>query len=357
MSTAPRRADRLLVALPARLPVLLFWTALVASLAVLGAAFTPWLVLPVLAGVVWLTWRLVPEPVPVTRAAVQGAGVALALALAWLLANAWFAGQVLLVQRDPGFLTLEGLWLAEHADPDIPLRSAAAVADAIPGAQAISDAFWRGGDVMYAQGAKAFPALIALPGWLFGPWGVLLGNLVIGAVALLAVYDLGRRLIDPRWALLPVAALALTTPFLYFTRTPFTEPTNVVLTFGGLAVLWGAYRQPRLWPFALGGAMLGANALSRIDGAAVAAGLVLGLGVVAAGTRDPARRRLALLGWVVASAAAGLMVLLGYLDVRINSPGYLDEHVWLYQPLIAMLVACVVAAAAGIALCWWTPVG
>ncbi|HEX6888778.1 MAG TPA: hypothetical protein VF143_11785, partial [Candidatus Nanopelagicales bacterium] len=48
---------------------------------------------------------------------------------------------------------------------------------------------------------------------------------------------------------------------------------------------------------------------------------------------------------------------LGYLDVRINSPGYLHEHVWLYQPLIAMLVACVVAAAAGIALCWWTPLG
>jgi hypothetical protein len=354
----PRPADRplarLLVALPARLPVVLFWCALVVSLAVLGAAFTPWLVLPVLAAVLWLTWRLVPEPLPVDRATVLGAGGALGLTVAWLLANVWFAGEVLLVQRDPGFLTLEGIWLASHADPDIPLRSAAAVADAVPGATAVSDAFWRSGAQMYAQGAKTFPGLIAIPGWLAGQTGVLLANLLIGAVALLAVYDLGRRLIDPRWALLPTAALAVSTPYLHFTRAPFTEPTNLALTFGGLAVLWGAFRQPRLWPFALGGAMVGATALSRIDGAAVAAGLVLGVGAVAAGTADRGRRRFLLRGFLLATGTACAMVLLGYLDVRVHSSGYLADHAWLYVPLIGLLVAAVGAAVVAIGVGRWT---
>ncbi len=348
------RLARLVVAAPARLPVVLFWCVLVVCLAVLGAAFTPWLVVPVLAGVLWLTWRLVPEPVAVTSATVQGAGAAVGLALAWLLANGWFAGQVLLVQRDPGFLTLEALWLADHADPDIPLRSAAAVADAIPGASAVSDAFWRSGEQMYAQGAKTFPGLIAIPGWIAGQPGVLVANLLVGVVALLAVYDLGRRLIDPRWALLPTAALAVGTPFLHFTRAPFTEPTNLALTCGGLAVLWGAFRQPRLWPFALGGAMVGANALSRIDGAAVAAGLVLALGAVAAGATEPGRRRHLARGWAVATGTACAMVLLGYLDVRVHSPGYLADHAWLYVPLVGLLVAAVVAALVAIALGRWT---
>jgi hypothetical protein len=345
---------RLLVGLPARLPLVLFWCALVVSVAVLGAAFTPWLVLPVLTAVLLLTWRLAPDPVPVTRATVQGAGAALTLVLLWLLANVWFAAEVLLVQRDPGFLTLEGLWLAEHADPDIPLRSAAAVADAVPGASAVSDAFWRSGGQMYAQGAKTFPGLLAIPGWLAGQSGVLAANLLIGAVALLAVYDLGRRLIDPRWALLPTAALALSTPFLHFTRAPFTEPTNVALTCGGLAVLWGAFGRPRLWPFALGGAMVGANALSRIDGAAVAAGLVLGVGAVAAGTVDPARRRHLLRGFLAATGAACAMVLLGYLDVQVHSAGYLADHAWLYVPLVGLLVAAVLGALVAIGLGRWT---
>jgi hypothetical protein len=338
-----------LVALPARLPVVFFWVTLVVAVTVLLGAFRPLVVVPAAVLLAGLAWRLAPDRLPADRSHVRGAAWALGLTVAWLLANLWFTGEVLLVQRDPGFLTLEGIWLSGSPDPDVPLRSAADVAARVPEASVVSDAFWRDGDHIYAQGAKTFPGLIAMAGWVAGQPGVLAANLLVGAVALLAVYDVGRRLITPGWALLPFGALALSTPFLYFTRTPFTEPTNIALTFGGLAVLWGAFARPQVARFALGGAMVGASALSRIDGAAVAAGLVLALGLVAAGSRDAGRRRALVHGFLAATGSAGLMVLLGYLDVRVNSAGYLADHAWLYQPLIAMLVASVVAALVGLA--------
>ena len=152
------------------------------------------------------------------------------------------------------------------------------------------------------------------------------------------------------WALLPTAALALTTPMLYFTRTPFTEPTNIVLTFAGLAVIVGraaptADPDP---PAALAGGMLGANALSRIDGAAVTAGLVLGLGLVAAGLGIHSVAG----SWCEASSCDGGRT--GHGGARLpGRPGQLhglpDGAPFVYVPLMAMLAACLVAALVAIA--------
>ena len=326
MSGPPRRthlADRFSLAvtnLPSRLPVVFFWCALVICLAVILGWFHPLVVLPGIAVAVATTWRMVPEAVPRTRDFQVGARWALGLAVGWVVVNVAWSGEVLLVQRDPGFLTLEGVWLTTHADPSIPIRSAAEVAAQVPGLSVISDAFWRFGDQIHAQGAKTFPGLIAMLGWVGGLRAVLAGNILIGGIALLAVYDVARRLISPLWGLIPVLALALTTPMIYFSRSAFTEPTNVVLTFGGLAVLWSAARDHRLWRFALGGAMLGSTALSRIDGAAVSAGLIVGLGMVAA-VSSPGLRRRWIVGTLVAGGAALAMVGLGYLELRTELVG------------------------------------
>ncbi len=345
-SVAGARLPAAVVNLPSRLVVVFFWLTVVAALAVLVGAFTPAVVVAATAVAVGGTWRMVPQPLPVDRATLRGAVAALAMVAAWVLVNLPFASEVLLVQRDAGFLTLQGLWLSEHADPSIPLRTATQVAAQVPGAQAVSDAFWQDGADMYSQGASGFPGLLGVGGWVAGLDGVLVANIVIGGLALLAVYDVARRLIGPLWGLLPVAALALTTPFGYFTRTPFTEPTTTVLAFGGLAVLWGAFRRPSVWRFGLAGGMVGACALSRIDGAAVAAGLVLAVGAGAAGHRDPDRRRALRRGLVAAAAASCGMVLLGYLDLHVNSHGYLANHASMYRQLIGLLLACVAAALA-----------
>ena len=348
----PGRIALAVSALPSRVPVVFFWSALVVCLTIMLGVFRIAVVLPVIVLVVAATWRMAPERVPATREFAKGAAWALGLAAAWFLVNLAFAGEVLLVQRDPGFLTLEAHWLTTNADPSIPIRSAAGLSGQVPDVGVTSDAFWRFGDEIHAQGTKTFPGLLAMVGWVLGLRGVLIGNLLIGAIGLLAVYDVARRLISPRWGLVPVAALALSTPMIYFSRSAFTEPTNIVLTFGGLAVLWSAFRDPRLSRFALGGAMVGATALSRIDGAAVSAGLILGLGVVAA-VSGRADRRARVAGLLVAASAALLMVGLGYLDLALHSAGYLESHRSLYVQLLALLGVCLVAAAALVVVLRW----
>ena len=349
-ASARTRLAAAVTELPSRLPLVLFWLTLVVSVTILLNLFTAAVVLPAVLVLVVLTWRWAPDRLPASTPALRGAILALTGAACWVLIGLRYTAEVMLVERDPGFLTLEGLWLSHNADPDIPIRTAADVLAQIPGARATSDAFWLDGSALTAQGAKAFPGLIATFGWGGGQTAVLGANVVIGGLALLALYDLGRRLLSPYWALLPMAALALTTPMLYFTRAPFTEPVNLVVTFTGLAVIWGALRRPRAGHFVLGGALLGAPALSRIDGAAVAAGLLLGLGLVAGASRAPQRRRELVRGFVLASVAALAMVALGYLDVRVNSTGYLSDHRALYLPLIGLLAGCVVTAGLAILL-------
>ncbi len=353
-SAAPTRIARGVAGLPTRVSVVFLWVCLVVQATLLVGAFTPWVAVPVILLVVALTWRLIPAPPVPDRATVAGSASALGLATAWALANLPYTGQVLLVQRDPGFLTLMGLWLRGHADPDIPMRTAVQVAARLPGSSLVDDAFWQSGDHIYAQGAKLVPGLAAMVGWAGGEPGVRAANLLIAALALLAVYDVARRLTNPWWGLLPMAALALTTPFVYFSRTLFTEPATMVLMFGGLAVLWTAVHGGPTWQWALGGTMVGGGALARIDGASAAVGLVLALGVVVAGTRDPLRRPARIRGALAASGAAAAMVLVGFLEVRLNSPGYLAEHRHLYLPLLAMLVATAVLVGAGLALLRWT---
>ncbi len=317
---------------------------LTVCLAVILGAFRPIVVLPAVVLAVAVTWRWGPSPVPGDADHRRGAAWAVGLVVAWLIVNLPFAGEVLLVQRDPGFLTLQGAWLVDHPDPTIPIRTAAEVAAQVPSARVTSDAFWLVGDHLDAQGAKAFPGLIAVVGWAAGLRGLLAANLLIGAIGLLAVYDVARRLVGPRWGLVPMLGLALSTPMIYFSRSAFTEPTNIVLTFGGLAVLWSAGRDPRMWRFALGGAMVGSTALSRIDGAAVSAGLILGLGVVAVAS-GRTQRATWLRGLGLASVMALLMVGLGYLDLARNSAGYLADHRSLYVQLLGLLAACLLAVA------------
>ncbi len=334
-------ARRLVIDLPTRLSLLVLWTLVVSSVAVLLGRFTPAFVLPALLVVLLVTRRWVPEPVPVSRQALVGAGSALALAGAWVAVNLRLTSEVLLVQRDPGFLTLQGLWLAEHSQATVPVRTAAEVAAQVPGVALGAEAFWTDGQGLFAQGEKGFPALIGLGGWLAGQRGVLSAGLVIGGVALLALYDLARRVVGPRLGLLPMAALALTLPMLYFSRTPFTEPTTMVLGLSAVTMAWSAVATRQTGRAAMAGALAGGCALARIDGAAIVAGLVLGLGAVAIGTRDPGRRaRCRRSLWAALAPAVG-MVMLGHLDLRRTSPAYLAAHRGLYLQLIALVVGCV----------------
>jgi len=312
---------RLLVELPDRLPVVLGCLALPALGGTLVGQFRPFVVLPAWALLVALTWRWVPAAPQGSRAGpVVGL---LGLVGAWSAWGVAASGEYVVVNRDPGFLTLKAWWLAGHASAQIPVGSA--LQGAVGGASAQTDGFTLHGDALLAQGNSTLPAVLAAVGWAGGPPAVVWANVLVGAVALVAVYAVARRLVGPWWSLLAAAGVAVALPMLAFTRSAYTEPLVMALTFGGVAVLMGARARPSAGGFALAGGMVGAAAAARIDGALVIDGAALGLAcVVLAAPLADERRRLARYA-AVALAVMGLVSALGLVDLAALSPSYLAD--------------------------------
>lgn len=343
------------VGLPDRVVLLFLWTSLVVSFTVLTGEFRPVVVLPTLVVVVAVTWRLAPGRVPATRGHLAAGLVALAGAAAWLVVNLPYAARYVLVTRDPGFLTLEGFWLSEHAEAQIPVGSALDAAAAVPGFSSDTGAYYPLDGVLHAQGAKLLPGLLGLGGWAAGDSGVLVANLAVGAVALLAVYGLARRVVGPWWALLPLATLAVSMPMTAFSRAAYTEPLTVALIFGGLTLSWSAFETRSWWRHTLAGVLIGATSLARIDGAATVIGFVAGLAVVGAASLLPRARRRTQAGLAGASVAALALVGLGYVDLRLHSPGYLADLGDQFSLLAGALAATVAVAVMITVPRWWDP--
>jgi hypothetical protein len=357
-SPRPVRGRRLLAAVagvPDRLVVMLFWTSVVVSVTVLVGQFTPVVVLPLLVAVLAATWRLVPAPVLPTRSAALGALSALGLVALWVALNVPYVARYVVVTRDPGFLTLEGFWLTEHASPDIPMGSAEAVADSVRGFTAETGAYFPSDGALHAQGAKLLPGLLGLGGWAGGDAGVLVTNLLVSGIALLAVYGLARRVVGSWWALLPVVALGASIPMLVFSRAAYTEPLNVALVFGALTFSWTAFETRSWWRHLLSGALVGATALARIDGAASVIGFIAGLAVAAGAALLPRARRRGQAAFFAAGGAALLLVALGYADLRLHSPGYLSDLGDQFEMLAGVLVATAVVGVLITVPRFWDP--
>jgi len=185
--------------------------------------------------------------------------------------------------------------------------------------------------------------MLGLAGWLGGERALLEANLVIGAVGLLAVFALGRRIVRPAIALVPAVALGCSLPMLVFSRAAYTEPLALALAVGGLTMAWSAAESRTWWRYLVAGGMVGATALVRIDGAASVIGIVAGVGLTAAAAVAPRARRRQLLALSLVAVAAVSMVILGYLDLRLYSEDYLTDHWPQFTSLIAVLVVTVCA--------------
>ncbi|WP_454049409.1 hypothetical protein [Cellulomonas sp. Marseille-Q8402] len=332
-----RRAVALLLSLPDRLPVLLLALGLTSLVAVLLGQLRPLVVLPVTVALAAATWRLVPSPPPATRGQVGAVLALAALCGGWVVAGWRTAAEYVVVNRDPGFLTLQALWLTDHPAAPIPVGSAAGAA--VAGASAGTEAFWLQDGALHAQGNKLLPSLLAVLGWAGGERAVLAGGVVVGAVGLVAVFAVARRFAGPLWALVPTAALALSLPYLVFTRAAYTEPLTVAFLCGGLALAHGTWSAPgrggaARW--ALVGAMTGAVAAARIDGGVVVAGLAVGCALVGAAPLGAHDRRAAVRGALAALGAGVAVAVLGITDVVRLSPDYVRVH---EQQLVLLGVA------------------
>jgi len=347
---------RTIVSAPDRLVLILFWTCLVVAATVLAGVFSPWIVVPVLTITLVASWRLMPDAVTTTRASLVGSLSALLLALAWIALNLPYASRYVTVTRDPGFLTLEAIWLSKHPSPEIPMGLALGVQHSVPDVFASGGAYFPADGMLHAQGAKLLPGMLALAGWVGGELAVLAANLVIGAFALLALYALARRVVGPLWALLPIIALAASVPLGAFSRTPYTEPLTVVLIFGGLTMAWSAFQTGIWWRHVVAAAMIGATALARIDGGASVIGLIGGVGLAAAAPLGRRSRRRLQGALVAVTCTALAMVGIGWLDLRLHSPRYLADLGHQFGLLTDVLLATVVVSLALALPGFWDPV-
>jgi hypothetical protein len=349
----PPRVLALALSLPDRLPVLVLALGLAALASVLAGQFRPWVVLPLAALLAGASWRLVPTPPPASKVHLGASAAVSALAVAWTALGLRSVAEYVVVNRDPGFLTLQALWLTDHRAAPVPVGAAEVAAAAASAASAGTEAFWLQDGALHAQGNKMLPALLAVQGWVGGERAVLGGNVVIGAVALLALFAAARRFAGPLWALVPTAALALSLPMLTFTRAAYTEPLTVAFLCGALAVAHGTWRPTRairrggggrVGPHLLVGALVGAVGAARIDGAVAVVGLALGYLLVGASPLGRRDRRAAARAALAAIGAGATMVALGMVDVLRLSPAYVREHSSQLTSLLAATAVLLVAA-------------
>jgi len=296
--------------------------ALAAGITVSLGQFRPWTAVPLAAVLVAISWR--PFSPRVTRADVRGAGFALGIAGAWMVLNWVLTSEYLIVVRDPGFLTLSGMWLSDHPSTDIPLLGADQAAATQDNMLADASQAWNiRGDYVQPQGAKMLPATIAMGGWLAGTWGVLGANIVIGAVGLLAVYALGRRFLGPMAALAPMGAVALTVAHIALSRSAYSEPLTLVLVIAGVLWAWRGLRERSAAMVIAGGFVIGATTLIRIDGPLFAAGALVGIVVALALSDAPRAWRVRTGALVVVGQAAA--VAFGSWSVWRWSEGYVER--------------------------------
>ncbi|MFW7413679.1 hypothetical protein [Demequina sp. SO4-18] len=315
---------RVLASAPERLVLVGVALALAAGGAVSLGVHHWWTVLPAAAVLVALAWRPLAPRSARTAADARAGGIAVGGALVWGAVNIALAAEYVIVVRDPGFLSLSGLWLVDHPHTDIPaagaVEAAAAHASAVPDA---NEAWNLAGDVIQPQGAKMLPATIAIGGWIAGDTGVLAANVVVGALGLLAVFAVARRFLGPLAALAPAAALALTVAHIGLSRPAYTEPLTLLLIVTGILWAWRGVEQRSIPLLAAGAIASGATTFIRIDGAASAVGALAGVGVALA-LADADRewgRRAAL----VFTGLQATVLALGYVALERWSAEYLER--------------------------------
>ncbi len=295
--------------------------SLAAGLTVSLGAHRPWTTLPLFVAIHCVLWIAVRPATDTSAGAPSPARWVLVGAAIWAAVGLALSSEYLIVMRDPGFIALTGVWLTDHPSTDIPtlgaIEAAALQANVLPDAW---QAWNLEGDVVQPQGAKMLPAVLAVGGWLCGVNGVLAVNVIIGAVGILAVYVLARHLLGPFAALGPAAIMMLVIAHQGLSRSPYTEPLTLVLIVSAVTWAWRGISEHRPAALVAAGVTSGATALVRIDGAAYAVGVLVGVAVVALIRGSGSRR-------VIAAFAVPQAVMLaaGYGSLAVWSAAYLER--------------------------------
>lgn len=316
--------SRGITGLPDRIVLIVSVVFIVAAACAAARVMFWWLFVPLALIAVLVTWRFVPTAVPDGKAERRGAIAALGMVVVWFAVSAPFASQYFDAIRDPGIYLLGGAAIAHGGGEPQSIAVANSLASSIHGLSAALGAFGAGGgNNLGLQGNSGVPAMIAIGYWVGGVSGAILVNLVLGAICLLAIYGLARRLVGPYWALVALALVGAAMPFVYLSRTTYTEIMATLLITASATWLIGAFATRRVFDFTAAGVLVGAASLTRVDGALAFTGELAGLVLVLLGVGRVAadeRFRWPLVGFV---AGGWVMIALGVLDLRHNALGYL----------------------------------
>lgn len=266
------------------------------------------------------------------------AAVVLVAALVWTAWNGKHHGEPLIAERDPGVYAATALWLSDHGTLSVdglegPFRSVDSLRNGGMGFQPQPDGS------LQPQFVHLTAIFMATAGWVDDTW-IFFVNPVLAGAGLVVLYALGARLGPPLGAAAGVALFALSYPLLHVTRLTYSEPLALLLFFTGLLVLSLALEHRGVALGLLGGGLLGAVCMARVDAYVPLIPIVAWL---AASTRLSLRADD--LRWRVTAAAAGAMVItasLGAVEVWRFSRGYFSSD--LAPRLPSMLTAAAVVA-------------
>lgn len=275
------------------------------------------------------------------------AGVAVAvLALVSAVVNAHFASEHVMSDRDPGIYVWFGRWLADHGSLLVAKHSHLFAGTGGFEEQCPVTCNAGPGRGFYVQFLHLLPATLAAGAWIGGSALLLKVNAILGGLSLVSFYAFATRFVRPLVAAGATLALALNFAQVYFARDAFSEIIAQLFLFGGLFVLWEARASWDPRRALLGGLLIGATCMARIDsfvyliplGAYVAGELAL------ARVRERRRFALAVGGGILATAA------LGALDLLAFSRGYLKLERSELRAVWIGLAATVLVSVAAIAL-------
>lgn len=176
-----------------------------------------------------------------------------------------FPGEFVIGGRDENSYTLHALWIAEHRRLDIPYPWPTELHSTF------YDAFLRWSGTFRTEPTMTPAFGHVLPVWMaqamatFGFEGMLRLNGVFSVISVVTVYGLCLWVMNKPIAVATALILALNPAQLWIARTPLTEVLTQLLLWAGIWLVMISLRRRTPAAARLGGYMLGAAVLVRID--------------------------------------------------------------------------------------------
>lgn len=273
--------------------------------------------------------------------------------VAWVAFNGLYTAQHVFTNRDPGVYAVGATYLTER--DNLRLEASETFGE-VTGVEVYSGGFApnpRDTSEIQVQGAHLLPSLLGIGGRIVGTVHLFRLNVIIGGLALLAIYGFARQLLRPAWAACVVAAMAATLPMIYFSRDTFTEPLAALFTFGGLALVIQAQKLKNKWLWLVAGLVVGSAVLTRIDGF-LAIASVITFAIIILALSKKSERKYKLVEAAFLATGMALPAVVGYLDIwQLSYSYFLSEWSNIRTELLA-ITALLVVAVPLVMLAWRT---